>query len=457
MSCRRRMALALWMFGLLGCNLPASGAPTPLTTVRVASGLTDPIYVTHPPGDFDRVFIVEQLGRIRILDISVDPPVLQPTVSAFLNITDRVTSGGERGLLGLAFHPDFQNNGYFYVNYTTSVAPNLGDTRVAHFEVPAGTPDDADESTEVILMTIDQPQSNHNGGWIAFGPNDGYLYIATGDGGNFDDWGTGHTADLGNGQDLTKLLGKMLRIDVDGTNGPGGLYGIPADNPFVGATGLDEIWAYGLRNPWRNAFDTLTGDLYIADVGQGDWEEVNFQPAASNGGENWGWRCREGAHDFNGTEATVGCELQTLLDPIHEYSHDFGCSISGGEVYRGCAIPDLHGTYFFADWCSERIWSFQYTGAPPTVQSREAELAPGGGLDIAEIVSFGRDAFGELYICDQGRPRRRGKPVRPASPRRLRLGPHGHDRDTPLRRHPRPPPPTRSCACRPSRRLMADG
>lgn len=402
MNRRRSFPLGLMVAGVLGCNLPASGGSTPLTTERVALGLTDPVYVTHAPGDFDRIFIVEQVGRIRILDISVEPPVLQPSGAPFLNIISRVQSGGERGLLGLAFHPDFQTNGYFYVNYTTSVSPSSGDTRVSRFEVPMGTPDDADEASELILMTIDQPQGNHNGGWISFSPEDDYLYIAMGDGGNFDDWGTGHTANIGNALDTDKLLGKMLRIDVDGNDGPGGLYGIPADNPFADAPGRDEIWAFGLRNPWRNAFDSLTGDLYIADVGQGAWEEINFQPASSKGGENWGWRCREGAHNFNGTEATVGCGQMTLLDPIHEYSHSFGCSISGGEVYRGCAIPDLQGTYFFADWCSNRIWSLVYTGGSPTVQSRESELAPGGGLDLTSIVAFGRDAAGEIYICEQG-------------------------------------------------------
>ncbi len=393
----RQWALIPALIAAVATGSASGGVPTPLTTTRVASGLSSPVYVTHAPNDPTRVYIIEQPGRIRVLDLTQDPPALQ--VTPFLNIQTIVRStGSEQGLLGLAFHPDYENNKFFYVNYTRSSPSNDGATVIARYS--AISPTQADSSSAVVLMTIAQPQSNHNGGWIDFGP-DGYLYIATGDGGGANDSGTGHTAGTGNAQDITNnLLGKMLRIDVDGNDGPGGNYGIPPSNPFVGVTGDDEIWAYGLRNPWRNAFDSLTGDLYIADVGQGTWEEVNFQPAASAGGENWGWRCREGAHNFN---FEAFCASLTLLDPIHEYSHGgspFRCSITGGEVYRGCAIPDLHGTYFFADYCSNQIWSFIYTGAPPTVTDRTAELAPGGGLGIASPSSFGRDALGEIYICD---------------------------------------------------------
>jgi glucose/arabinose dehydrogenase len=377
----------------------ARAAPTPLTTERVATGLDQPLFVTFAPGDADRVFIVEQPGVIRILDISSVPPLLVAT--PFLDIQARVRStGNEQGLLGLAFHPDFQNNGFFYVNYTGTDSH----TRVSRFEVPAGTPGDADETSEVIVMTITQTQANHNGGWLAFGPNDGLLYIASGDGGGSGDDDAGHTPGTGNGQDITEnLLGKILRIDVDGSNGPGGAYGIPPDNPFVGATGDDEIWAYGLRNPWRNAFDRITGDLYIADVGQSAWEEIDFQPGSSPGGENWGWRCREGAHDFN---FGGDCGSVTLLDPIAEYAHGgspFRCSITGGEVYRGCAVPDLHGTYFYADYCSDQIWSFQVQGGAVTnAQDRTAELDPPGPLSIDLITSFGLDAEGEIYVIDRG-------------------------------------------------------
>lgn len=191
----------------------------------------------------------------------------------------------------------------------------------------------------------------------------------------------------------------MLRIDVDGTNGPGGNYGIPDSNPFVDAEGDDEIWAYGLRNPWRNAFDRVTGDLYLADVGAKSWEEINFQPASSAGGENWGWPCRQGAHDFNLIE---GCESATLIDPIYE--HAYGpppCAIIGGEVYRGCAVPDLLGTYFFGDYCSAQIWSLEVQdGLATNVLDRTAELEPPGALSIDAITSFGQDAYGEIYIVD---------------------------------------------------------
>jgi glucose/arabinose dehydrogenase len=392
---------ALPAFALLGLALlvgPALRAETPLTSERVAMGLQQPLYVTSAPGDSGRVFVVEQPGRIRILDIDAQPPVLVAT--AFLDISDRVNSAfDEQGLLGLAFHPDFGANGLFYVSYTGAG----NELNVARFHAPGATPDEADPGSETPVLSIAQPQANHNGGWMAFGPNDGLLYVATGDGGGGGDDDAGHTPGTGNAQDTTgNLLGKLLRIDVDGSNGPGGRYGIPPDNPFVGVTGDDEIWSYGLRNPWRNAFDRLTGDLYIADVGHGSWEEVDFQPADSDGGENWGWRCREGAHDFN---FGASCGGETLLDPILEYSHGgtpFRCSITGGEVYRGCAIPDLRGTYFYADYCSNQIWSFRASGGQVTeARERTAALASSGST-IGEITSFGTDALGELYVVDRG-------------------------------------------------------
>ncbi len=406
MKCYTHRAYLVTVIAIAVCALGSRvlAAGTPLTTVRVASGLNSPLFVTHAPGDLTRVFIVEQIGRIRILNIAVDPPVLSSV--PFLDITSRVRMGGERGLLGLAFHPDFATNGYFYVDYT-GFSGVSGDTRVSRFHVPPASPDQADPSSEMVLLGVSQPQTNHNGGWIAFGP-DGFLYIGMGDGGNFNDLGPGHTTGTGNGQDITSnLLGTMLRIDVNGDDFPADAsrnYAIPPSNPFVGTTGDDEIWAYGLRNPWRNAFDSATGDLYIADVGQDLWEEINFQPAASVGGENWGWRCREGAHNFNftGDCGVAGTPSATLIDPIYEFVHGgspFRCSITGGEVYRGCAIPDLAGTYFFADYCSNQIWSFVYTGVPPVAQDRTAELAP-SGFSIRSISSFGLDAFGEMYICD---------------------------------------------------------
>jgi len=381
-------------------------AAEPLTTVRVASGLSSPVYVTHAPGDASRLFIVEQVGRIRILNLN--PPSLLG--GPFLDITSIVRTGGERGLLGMAFHPDFANNGLFYVDYTGFAGPN-GDTVVAQYHVPPETPNDADELSAVVLMTIPQPQSNHNGGWIGFSPVDGYLYIATGDGGNAGDSGPGHTEPGGNSQDITSnLLGKMLRIDVNGDDFPGDAgknYAIPPSNPFAGNVGDDEIWSYGLRNPWRSAFDSETGDLYIADVGQNVYEEIDFQSASSTGGENYGWRCREGLHPFDNVSSTcMALQPGDYVDPIHEYAHtDAGspCSVSGGEVYRGCAVPNLQGTYFFADYCSNQIWSFRVSGEPPAVSellNRTVELDPPGGQSITSISGFGTDAEGEIYICD---------------------------------------------------------
>ncbi len=344
------------------------------TELIIGSGLSSPLFLTAPEGD-DRLFIVEQGGTIRIRQGG------SLLGTPFLNISSIVLSGGERGLLGMAFHPNYASNGLFYVNYTN----NSGDTVVAEYQV-SGNPNIANGTAVRTLMTIPQPFSNHNGGWIGFGPNDGYLYIATGDGGSGNDPGN-------RSQDITnQLLGKMLRIDVDS----GTPYGIPPSNPFVGVTGDDEIWAYGLRNHWRNSFDRLTGDLWYADVGQVAREEVNYQPASSPGGENYGWRCMEG---FNCTGLSgCTCNSPSLTLPIHDYPRNCttgGFSLTGGYVYRGCDIPDLNGTYFFADYVCDNIWSFRYDGATMTeFQSRNAELIAG----INSIASFGEDGFGELYI-----------------------------------------------------------
>jgi glucose/arabinose dehydrogenase len=355
---------------------------TQLTTVRVASGLSAPVFVTSPPGDFDRLFIVEQTGRIRILTGGEVLP------NPFLDISDNVSYGGERGLLGLAFHPDYTDNGFFYVNYTD----NDGNTVIARFSV-SDDPNLADPSSDATILTIDQPYGNHNGGMIAFGPQDGYLYIGMGDGGSGGD-------PENRAQDDGQLLGKLLRIDVDG----GFPYAIPPDNPFAGpGDPLDEIWAKGLRNPWRFSFDRETYDLYIGDVGQNLWEEIDFQPAASQGGENYGWRLMEGNHCYN---PPSDCDPGGLTYPIYEYSHGgspFRCSITGGYVYRGSAIPDLAGTYFFADYCSNQIWSFRYVDGDITeFTDRTDELDPGSGMSIDDISSFGQDANGELYIIDLG-------------------------------------------------------
>jgi len=389
--------------GSLFSGFAYAGA-TPMTTIRVAAGLSLPLYVTHAPGDYSRAYIVEQrsgtTGRIRVLNI----PGNTLNATPFLSVTP-VSTGSEQGLLGLAFHPRYNdaNNARFYINYTNSA----GDTIIAEYR--SQTPDLADPTPVRVVALIDQPFSNHNGGWIGFAPDDteGYLYVAMGDGGSANDPGN-------RAQNLNILLGKMLRIDIDGPdNIPSSgdedqfpldaniNWAIPPSNPFVGVAGDDAIWAYGLRNPWRDSFDRLTGDFYIADVGQNAWEELDFQPAASLGGDNYGWRCMEG----NACTGLTGCTCNdvALHDPIYVYSHAGGnCSVTGGYVYRGCAMPDMSGTYFFADYCTAQIWSFVYTGVITQFTNRTAELDPPGALAINTITSFGEDAYGEIYICDQG-------------------------------------------------------
>ena len=376
--------------GLFVCSaVTAAYGGTPPTSIRVASGLNKPLFVTHAPSDFQRIFIVEQDGKIRILR---NGQLLTP---AFLDVSAISSCCGESGLLGLAFHPDYAANGRFFINYVN----NSGNIVIAGYNV-SNNPDIAEPAATLILTIAHPTFQNHYGGWMAFGP-DGYHYIATGDGGA----GPGSGPDPNNNaQDITdNLLGKILRIDVDADDfpaDPNRNYAIPPDNPFVGVDG-DEIWAYGLRNPWRCAFDAETGDLYIADVGEFDWEEINFQSAGTPGGSNYGWRCMEGMHctTFDGCP----CPYTDLTPPIHEYGHTgfpSGCSITGGEVYRGCAIPELLGTYFYADFCSDEIWSFRYNGAVTELQNRRQDFVPPGGLDFGSISSFGKDAAGELYICD---------------------------------------------------------
>lgn len=391
---------------ILAAGVVAMGAMSPLAagqalkSVRVANGLTNPVFVTHAPGDTSRVFIVEQrsgsTGRIRVLQLATNTLLATP----FLSVTG-VTTGSEQGLLGLAFHPNYQNNGLFYVNYTTSGGGAAGKTVIAEYQATPPGSNVANAAAVRTILQINQPESNHNGGWIGFGP-DGFLYIATGDGGG----GNDQHGTTGNGQLLTTNLGKMLRIDVNGDDFPTDAnrnYRVPASNPFFGSTTANpEIWAYGLRNPWRDCFDRLTGDLYIADVGQNAWEEVNFQGASVTTARNYGWRCMEGLHCTGLTGCT--CNDAALTLPIHEYGHSPECSITGGCVYRGCAVPELSGTYFFGDYCSAKIWSFRYDPVLGKTEftDRTAELAPGGGLAINSITSFGEDALGEIYVCDQG-------------------------------------------------------
>ncbi|OUS00684.1 hypothetical protein A9Q86_07950 [Flavobacteriales bacterium 33_180_T64] len=338
-----------------------------------ATGLSSPVNIKH--GGDDRLFVVERAGFIRIINTN---GTLNPT--PFLDIDDRVINfGGEQGLLAMAFHPDYATNGYFYVNYID----NAGNTVISRFT--RSTSNTADSSTEAILLNITQPFSNHNGGDMHFGPNDGYLYISTGDGGSGGDPGN-------RSQNLTLLLGKMLRIDVNGTSN--GNYGIPADNPFVGnASALDEIWAYGLRNPWRFSFDRSNGDLWIADVGQSSREEINKVDASSTGGENYGWKCFEGTSIFS---TITGCNTITHEPPVAEYNYGgnpFKCSITGGYRYQGTTQTGLQNLYFFADYCSNEIGYVEET-SPDNFSLTFINAFAGGGWS-----SFGEDINGELYIC----------------------------------------------------------
>lgn len=330
-------------------------------------------YLTHAADNSGRIFLVEKAGRVRI--ITTGRVQEQP----FLDITALVDSGAsERGLLSLAFDPDYAANGEFYVNYTAGAAD--GASTIARYRVSAD-PDRADPDSGQVILTIAQPAANHNGGQIQFGP-DGYLYIGTGDGGRADDpWD--------NAENLSVLLGKMLRIAVRGQE----TYAVPADNPFVGRSDArPEIWAYGLRNPWRFSFDRATGDLFIADVGQNQWEEINVQGADSGGGEHYGWDTMEARHCF---EPGQGCDTTGKVLPVVEYPHSQGCSVTGGYVYRGQAYPALAGTYFYADFCTGTIWGLHPNGAG-TWQS--AFLLSSG----VSIASFGEDEAGELYVLDLG-------------------------------------------------------
>ena len=350
---------------------PVEGTP-PLTTQRVVGGLDQPVDLQAPPGDHARLFVVEQPGRIRIVRNGA-------VAATFLDIVGRVGSGGERGLLGLAFHPRYAENGRFFVNYTD----RAGDTHISEFRAQPPASDSADPASERPLLFVAQPFPNHNGGGLAFG-NDGKLYIALGDGGSGGD-------PLGNGQDLGTPLGKILRVDVDA----GAPFAVPADNPFVSTPGaFPAIWAYGLRNPWRISFDRASGDLMIGDVGQGAFEEVDVGLASRRGGENYGWNVMEGNHCF---DPPAGCSSAGLTLPVVEYSHGDGCSITGGYVYRGCRMPGYQGTYFYGDYCTALVRSFRFQNGAAADQ-RDWTSALSRGVDA--ISSFGVDADGEIYIVD---------------------------------------------------------
>ncbi len=397
----RLIVVLLIMALLAGCGAASSAAtlPTPTSSARppatpaapratpaapandlerlsfrlapVVQGLRRPTHVTSAGDGSGRLFVVEQAGQVRI----VRDGRLLPR--PFLDIAALVGSrGNEQGLLSVAFHPRFAENGTFFVNYTN----HDGHTIVARYRVSRDDPDRAEPSSATVLLTIEQPAANHNGGLVKFGP-DGYLYIGTGDGGAAGDpWN--------NGQRLDTLLGKLLRIDVNGA----APYAVPADNPMLNRAGArPEIWAYGLRNPWRFSFDRATGDLFIADVGQNAWEEVHVQPAGSRGGENYGWKIMEGETCFRAEQ----CDQSGLELPIAVYGHGSpagGCSITGGYVYRGAAFPRLVGTYLYADYCSGNLWGLRASGAGWS----------GALLGVLNIrpSSFGEDEAGELYLTD---------------------------------------------------------
>ncbi len=350
---------------------PGPVAEVELGTTVVASGLSRPVYLTSPPGD-PRLFIVQQSGSIRAVENG------QLLARPFLDLSGQVSGGNEQGLLSMAFHPDYANNGFFYVNFTD----NGGTTRIVRYTVSAGDPNLADAGSALTILSVPQPFGNHNGGHLLFGA-DGMLYIPLGDG------GSGGDPD-NRAQDTSTLLGSLLRIDVDG----GAPYTIPTDNPFAAGQGgaRPEIWAYGLRNPWRVAFDRSEDVLYVADVGQNSIEEVNAVDASA-APVNYGWRIMEGSQCFN---PASGCDQSGLTLPVIEYTHSEGCAITGGYVYRGAAIPDLVGHYFYADYCSGFLRSFRLSGGNAT-QRREWDVG-----DLGNVSSFGEDAAGELYVLDHG-------------------------------------------------------
>lgn len=380
------LVFAVWSghVGGAGITQAAEMAPTKavtfpftLTLDHVVTAPNQITFLTHAGDGSGRLFLVEKQGRILIIE---DGSILS---EPFLDITGKVKPDEyEQGLLSVAFAPNYETSGVFYVNYTTKATGTLdaGTTVIERYQVSAGDANVADPTSAETVLTIDQPATNHNGGQLHFGP-DGYLYVGTGDGG-----GSGDPNE--NAENLNTLLGKMLRLDVTGE----ATYTIPSDNPFVEVpSARGEIWAYGLRNPWRFSFDRQSGDLYIADVGQNGWEEVNFQPADSAGGEHYGWDTMEGAHCY---EPPSGCDTSGKVLPVTEYDHDLGHSVTGGYVYRGATYPTIAGRYFFADFGTGRIWGLTRNG---TTWERTEHL----NTDL-NISSFGEDEDGELYVLDIG-------------------------------------------------------
>jgi glucose/arabinose dehydrogenase len=373
----RRIVALLGTFALL-FTLGASSATAQSVVglTRIASGLDSPVFVTNAHDGSGRLFVVEQGGKIKV----VVNGVVRPT--PFLDISDLVSKGGEQGLLGLAFHPSYKTNGYFFVDFTGL----NGDTVIFRYRVSPTDPNVAVRSSATKILIVGQPYANHNGGMIAFG-RDGDLYIGMGDGGGAGDPGN-------RAQSIGTMLGKILRINVNGSVGTRH-YLIPSSNPYVGRAGLDEIWSFGLRNPWRFSFDRATGDLWIGDVGQDRFEEVDRSLAPSTGlspgrNLNYGWRVMEGGHCYN---PPSGCNRTGKVMPVVEYSHSQGCSITGGYVYRGSQVPAISAHYVFADFCSGTIWMIPRTGGLST---------PKGLLfdTTMSISSFGEDEWGELYVVD---------------------------------------------------------
>lgn len=366
----------------------AAGATTAaqaqLTTESFATGLDRPVFMTHANDDSGRLFIIEQEGAIRIVDGDGNLLMI-PFMDIDPLVTGGTSGGNEQGLLGLAFHPDYategaDGEGLFYVNYIGAGS----DTFVMEYSVSTISPNIADTNSARLIMTVDQPFSNHNGGWLGFG-DDGYLYIALGDGGSGNDPGN-RAANLGN------YMGKIHRVDIDSADDfPADAnhnYAIPSDNPFIANTGaLDSIWHYGLRNPWRSSFDRETGDLWMADVGQSAREEVN-QDIGNQGGKNYGWRCREG-----NVGTGLACGSSGFVDPVHDYNRTGGnCSVTGGYVYRGCELgEEYQGLYFFGDYCGGSVWTLDQDNG----YARSTEFNFGFGLS-----SFGEGEDGELYIAD---------------------------------------------------------
>jgi glucose/arabinose dehydrogenase len=367
---RSLVPLLLATLALGGCATDVPDAPAGDAGFRlqeVAGSFRQPVLVTHADDGSARLFIVEQGGLIKVRE--------QGTWSTYLDLTGRVTDGGERGLLGLAFHPGYEVNGRLFVHYSGAG----GDTVVSEFR---GGGVVGDVRSERILLQVEQPYPNHNGGMLAFGP-DGMLYLGLGDGGSAND-------PQNRAQNLDSLLGKILRIDVDASTilAP---YGIPGDNPFADRGQGREIWAYGLRNPWRFSFDRQTGDLWIGDVGQGQYEEIDRQPADSQGGENYGWSRFEGRHVHDADREAPGA-----VAPVAEYDHDGGhCSISGGYVYRGSAMPGLQGTYIVGDYCTGVVWTLDADGSAGYALTQVMDTPH-------RISSFGEDEDGELYLVDHG-------------------------------------------------------